>query len=84
MKIFIYKFGDDDWIAAANLDDAKACFAEITDPLEDDDIELVSDVKMDRLKFFENNEPVRTFREELQRMISAGETFPQFFAMIER
>ena len=89
-KIFVFQMNDCDWMAAATPESAIAGYEEYKSP-DDDFVKEppteLSDETMARLKFTgEPGEPdagTRTFREELDRRIAAGETFPQFFASTE-
>ena len=89
--IKIYEIGID-FYAAKNLRDAVRAFVSdsgdftIREALEE--AIPISDKAMDRLMFLDdpyNHETStkRTFREELQRMIDAGEKFPCAFASSE-
>lgn len=90
----IYKMNDCDWIAAENLDEAKLCLAVLIDrgvvdaKFEEeylDDPYEISEEQWDKLKFVDEDDPkdVRSFREELQRMMDKGTKFPAFFASTE-
>lgn len=87
MKIF--SMNDCDWMAGEDLESCKAAYVKITG-MDANDEETFSDTyelspeKMDKLKFNDVEAGVtRTFREQLERMIAAGEKFPTFFASTE-
>jgi hypothetical protein len=95
--IKVFEVNDCDWVAAATLEDAmafyaKECFAgnrAEAFPDGEEEVAEVTDEAMNRLKFrddeFHDDDKatIRTFREELQRRIDAGDKFPQFFASTE-
>lgn len=94
MKIF--QVNDIDWFAGENADD---CFKLLKEMgmYDDGDIQAMkddgypvelTDEDMDRLVFVDDvydnlKSNKRTFREELQRRINAGEEFPCMFASSE-
>lgn len=90
MSIKIFAMNDCDWMAAETSEDAVREYKENFSGGDFDDsgpVEL-SDAEMDRLVFREDEEDGSTvedisFREKLNRMIAAGETFPCFFASTE-
>lgn len=87
----IYKFCDVDYIAASTIRSAVREWCSTTgnsyrEALEE--IEEVPDQDLDLLMFFDDIEngddsPKRTFREQLAKLIEAGEKFPCFFATSE-
>jgi hypothetical protein len=94
--IKVFQVNDCDWVAAETLEDALAFYAkeffagDLEEAFPDGESEAaeaaeVTDAGMDRLKFHDDDDRsiTRTFREELQRRIDAGDTFPQFFASTE-
>ncbi len=91
MTIKIYQMNDCDWVAAENLQDAKKalseCIGDDADELVEDPFEL-SDEQMNKLKFVDDlydreNSDERTFKEQLEIMITNGEKFPCMFASSE-
>lgn len=90
MKIF--RMNDCDWWQAGSFEEAKADYKHTTGIGEEDldDAREVIEEELDRLKFIENYDGPksewikRTFREEMQRRILAGEaTKPGCFACTE-
>ena len=89
MKIF--SMNDCDWVAAETLEEAKAAYLEhtyITNSTNDehdafDDPGEITEIQYDKLLFHDEDGKVRSFREQLQHMIAAGEKFPTFFASTE-
>ncbi len=87
VSVKVFAMNDCDWWAAETLDEAKTAYLDQTGMTEadgpfDDPYEL--DAKaMDRLRFSDNDGAVRTFREQLERMLASGQKFPAFFASTE-
>jgi hypothetical protein len=94
-KIGVFQLNDYEWWAGSDLEGVKAEYTKQTgcgeeDDAFDDPYEL-SDAEMDKLLFtyYENdderpeNKRTRTFREELDRAIAEGQTFPCVFAGTE-
>lgn len=91
----VYRLTDYEWWVARTLEEAKEDAAKqwgyTVDEAEEDEMfcdpEELSDAEMERLKFREDMldplSPVRTFREELDRMIAEGLSEPGFFAGTE-
>jgi len=89
MAIQVFRIGEAYWFAGETAEECIA-FAKKENMIEDeeaDDVELVSDEDMKELKFIHNpgfpDESECTFREQLDKMIAKGETFPAFFAASE-
>jgi hypothetical protein len=86
MKVFA--MNDCEWWAAETLEEAKADYLKETGMKEadepfDDPHELDAEA-MDRLRFFDEDEKAkRSFREQLERMVSSGAEFPCLFATTE-
>jgi hypothetical protein len=86
MKIFA--MNDCDWMAGEDLESciqkylADYAGSQSRDDALDDAREL-SGKEMDRLKFCDEDGTKRTFREQLDLMVAAGEQFPTFFASTE-
>lgn len=90
----VFQLNDCDWWAGHDLESAIASFKEemmTTDDCLRDPHELSSE-DMERLKFFDGDDPVNadetpggilTFRAALDRLIKRGEKFPCFFATTE-
>lgn len=92
----IWKMNDSDWVAAVGLESAKKALADLLcdGKIEDvgeylDEPRELTEAEYDQLKFSdfepgddEYGQPgaTRTFREQLNRMIEAGEEFPCSFA----
>lgn len=98
MEIEIFKVNDCEWYAATTADGAIKAAAElVSEPSVEEyrrnydafDVPVrLEPEDMQKLKFMDEREdgangPVRTFREQLDRMIAAGDTFPCFFASTE-
>lgn len=94
MKIF--NMNDCDWWAGENAEECLEGMKnfsgygedEIKDMIEDGYPVALTEEEINRLKFVPDpydspNEGVRTFKEELRRMIDAKEQFPCFFASTE-
>lgn len=87
----IFQFGDCDWIAAENIDDAIHCLDEhngCADEYEFDDIQQLSLADMLRLTYVDMNEDEVTryrcsFFEALAIRLGNGEKAPFFFATSE-
>ena len=84
-KLQIFKMNDYDWYAAESVEDAlKAMEADRGEDYGEDAPVELSEADLDRLKYFdEDGIPVRTFREQLAKMIAEGEKFPCLFATTE-
>jgi hypothetical protein len=92
-EIRVFQLNDYEWWAGADLESVKT--ARQTGCGEEDDIfdepHELSDAAMDRLLFTyyeddyerEENKRTRTFRQELDRAIAEGQTFPCEFAGTE-
>jgi hypothetical protein len=84
----VFAMNDCDWVAAETLEDAIKTYAQMIgtgfDPEDDlSDPHALTDEQMDKLMFTDEDEKKRTFREQLNRMIEAGEELPGFFATTE-
>ena len=95
MQINIYRVGAAYWFAAETPEAAVEAYKSFCKEFCDDEPEdseipearIVTDDQINRIEFH-RDEPGDTssvtFREELDRMIGAGATFPCFFATSER
>jgi hypothetical protein len=83
--IKVFKLNDCDWWAASDLEAAKAAYIEQTGEEDFDDAYELSDHQMEFLKFRrdDDNHTEVSFKEELERRLRDGETFPCFFASTE-
>jgi hypothetical protein len=89
--IKVFKMNDVDWVAGEELEAAKEWYLKETDQDADEaffdgEPEEIEDSQLDVLKLnFEDECPPRvcTFREELDRLIASGNTFPMIFASTE-
>lgn len=84
--IKIYSLDDIEWWAGESLEACvqegrrqcgEDCYPESSDQYE------LSEEQIQELKFIDEDGSTRTFAEELDRRIAAGETFPQSFAAAE-
>jgi hypothetical protein len=89
-KIKLWQFNDVDWVAAETQKDAEECFASVMDPdlIDRDEIRELTEEEMNRLIFLDDpynpdESGKRSFREELDAMVSRGEAFPSMFATSE-
>lgn len=87
MSIKVFQLDDCDWWAGENLPDViaearKQCGPDTYEDAETDAVEM-SDEAMRTLQFVDEDGTKRTFAEELQRMIDAGDTLPSLFASTE-
>ena len=82
----VFAMNDCDWMAGGTLEECKAEYLRKYtgehDPEAFDDPHEVPADRMAKMKFHDDG-TVRTFAEQLQRMIHAGEKFPTFFASTE-
>lgn len=88
MSIKVFRINECDWMAAETLEAAIASHTNITGhECEDegccDGPRELTDAEMDTFIFADEDGSHRTFREELDRQIAAGVTFPAFFASTE-
>lgn len=86
--IKVFRMNDCDWMAAASLDEAVKSYRTFTGhECEDagccDNPREVTDAEMGKLLFSDEDGTRRTFREQLDREVSAGSKFPAFFASTE-
>jgi hypothetical protein len=89
--IKVFAMNDCDWMAAATAEEASAAYSLFNhlDIPAEEMLEFpreLTDKEMDKLRFVDTEvqpEAHRTFREQLQHIIEAGETFPTFFASTE-
>ncbi len=85
--IKLFAVDDCTWYAAKTAEEAvQAAMADTGLSREEfsEDIHEISNAMMDKFKFVEEDgKEIGTFREELNRMIAAGEKFPCFFATSE-
>ncbi len=87
MKIKLWETDYPEWYAAATKEDALTIIREFGGYDDEEMKEIaeelteVSDNSMGILRFTEEDGTVRTFREELNRLIAAGEKFPCGFAI---
>lgn len=83
MSIKVFALDDIEWWAGESLE---ACLAAARDQCgdecyrEESDQHEVSADSMKRLTFIDEDGSKRTFADELQRRVDAGEQFPQAFA----
>lgn len=87
MAIKLFQVNDCEWYAAETIKQAVECAEQIYDCTVEDPRE-VTEEEMDRLHFLkmeddDNPGEQITFRQRLQEMIDAGESFPEFFATSE-
>jgi hypothetical protein len=81
--IKVFRMDDMEWWAGESLE---ACIAEGRRQCGDDcyreldEQRELDDADMQHLKFIDEDGSERTFAEELERRVAAGETFPQPFA----
>ena len=86
MKVF--SMNEYDWMAGESLESCITKYlsyyagGEESDVALDEPHEVLAD-KMGRMKFHDEDGSVRTFREELDRLIAEGGRFPRFFASTE-
>ena len=85
MKVF--QMNDCEWWAAETLEEAKSSYFQITGLTEADrpfdDPHELSAKEMDRLQFIRDDGSVRSFRDQLDWMVSNGKSFPCFFGSTE-
>lgn len=87
MKIF--RMDDCTWMAGATLEDCTAEWVEhYGGEIIEGEFAPYEETALDKLIFFDEDArggigKRRTFREELDRLIASGETFPLFFATTE-
>ena len=87
----IFAMNDCDWMAAETLEDAKVAYLrDYAGGLDEeeslDNPHELSGEEMDHLRFFDLEAEPRencSFREQLERLITAGQEFPCFFASAE-
>lgn len=84
MKVF--RMNDCDWYVAETIEQAiEKCCEDVRLPAEEavQDPEELSDTDLDRLIFHDEETGTRTFRAELDRIISSGVHVPCLFASTE-
>ena len=89
MKVF--RMNDCDWMAGKDLKSCKAEYLRLyTSELEEDAFDNpreMTQAQMERYWFHgepdEPNAGVRSFQEELDRLVTSGAEFPRFFASTE-
>lgn len=83
----IFSMNDCDWMAAQTLEEAKAAYLKDSYGGKDehafDDPAEITEKQYDGLMFRDDDGENRTFRQQLERMIERGDTFPAFFASTE-
>lgn len=89
----VYRMNDCDWMAAANMDEAKAAYLQdfaggLTAEEAFEGVYELTDFDLSRMKYTrteDDGEPIGkiTFRQELDLMIVSGTKFPNFFASTE-
>lgn len=89
LPIKIFRMNDCDWMAARNLEEAKASYlkdfcGELDEDEAFDDPAEISAEDLDRFRFHDDDRRVTTtFRCQLERMIAREQSFPAFFASSE-
>jgi len=85
--IKVFQLNDYDWWAARSLDEAKVDYLQMAGETEEEDTfedaHELTDEEMERLKYTDENEQTRTFKEQLAMMIAVGAEFPGIFASTE-
>ena len=81
IKIYQLETGITDWVAANSVDEAKQVLVDLVDISVGDieSCEAITDTRMQELTYVDENIK-HSFKEELERRVANGETFPQFFA----
>lgn len=83
--IMIFAMNDCDWVAARTVDEAISFYLSLNGENELGAKEL-SGTELDEHSYFLEHEGKRThttFRDQLRKMVAAGESFPAFFASTE-
>lgn len=90
MALKVFSLNEDDYWMAESLSEAIDSYlhatgmtlseASIADDVEVADVVEVATESMQRLVFYDDDGTSRTFQEELDRRVAAGETKPQCFA----
>lgn len=88
MNMKIFRMNDCDWCAGEDLESVVEFYMDFVDLDKDEACDQpceLTELDMDRLIFTPDSkdEDLRTFREELKRLIDKGEKFPMFFASTE-
>jgi hypothetical protein len=83
--IKVFQINEDDWMAGGTLEECKAEHIKNYDgdafePADFEDAHELCEETMNRLKFTDEDGGQCTFREQLDKMIAEGATFPTFFA----
>ena len=84
--ISVFAMNEADWMAGAALESCIAEYLQMTGLPRDEALDgpyQLDDEQLDRLVLRDEGGETRTFREQLQRQIDAGVTFPAFFASTE-
>jgi hypothetical protein len=83
----VFAMNDCEWWAAETLEQAKADYLKETGTEEADepfdDPHELDEEAMDHLRFTDEDGTSRSFREQLEKMVSDGCEFPSFFATTE-
>lgn len=83
--IKIFAMNDCDWVAARTVDEAISFYLHLNGENELEAKEL-SGSELDEHSYFQEHEEKRThttFRNQLRKMVAAGQSFPAFFASTE-
>lgn len=82
-EVKIFRMNDCDWMAGESLEECKRKYhAQYSSA----DIQAAREIKesdYDKILFSDGDGKVRSFREQLNRMIESGVKFPTFFASTE-
>ena len=82
----VFRLNDYEWWMAPTLEEAiakaMAVFSLRADEVADDGARELTDEELDRFIFVDDNDNRRTFREELERRVAAGDE-ADFFASTE-
>ena len=83
----IFRLNDYEWYAGASLEEVTQCAQGFHPDCDEedflDDPGEVDAASLERLRYMDEDGSVRSFGEQLERLIVAGEAFPCLFATTE-
>ncbi|POB00135.1 hypothetical protein C2134_02790 [Chromobacterium sinusclupearum] len=84
--VYVFEMNDCDWVAARCKEDAIQFYGEIALPEDFENVQELNAQELDAKQFHiddDRRSPTISFRQRLQQLVDASETFPQLFATTE-
>ncbi|OQS10118.1 hypothetical protein B0T37_10755 [Chromobacterium violaceum] len=84
--VHVFEMNDCDWVAARNKEDAIQFYGDIAMPEDFENVQELNAQELDAKQFHiddDHRSPTISFRQRLQQLVDADETFPQLFASTE-